>query len=467
MAPQAVLARSAPKAATRSALFPLVPLMLAALLTPATFDLGGLLMTPLRLFCLVMVPWLGFRWIRGDFGRLVVPDYAMMVFLFWMTLAMAYHHPDAVITFAGSNVALIFGGYLVGRAAIRTVADFQRMAWLMALAAIVLLPFGAAEALLNIDSPILGFYSSLPGFGSYPDSDYCCRLGLNRAQTAFIHPIHYGIFCSLSFSVFFFGLANRRGLALRVLVSGLAALSAFMSVSSGAVLVIGLQGMLILYALAFHSQPWQWKLATRAALASYLVLELATTKAAFISIAGKLAFSSQNVWLREVILEKGMTQIAKTPLLGIGANRLPGLPYWMSGSLDNFWLATAVMYGMPTMLACLTIFVWPMFRAGGGRLRKGSDLYHARVSWTFLLIGLTLSLATVYIWESVQTAIYFMVGAGMFLFYAQEPGEDGEDEEAPKGRGARRKRLPYSRAGQARPLRSRARPRYSPPRPAG
>lgn len=429
-----------PQSGARSGLFAVPIILIVAMLNPAIFELGPLLLTPLRLFCMIIVVWFGFTWIRGGFGKLLPPDYAMMVFLVWMTASMGKHHPSAVVTFAGSNVALILGGYLAGRAAIRSVADFQAMAKLMAISAIVLIPFGLMEAVGQMDSPILDFYRSLPGIRSYGDADYCCRFGLNRAQTAFTHPIHYGVFASLAFSVFFFGLTNHVSAPVRMFVAALVAISAFLSVSSGAILVIGFQGLLILYAMMFHNQPWQWKAATWGAVGGYAVLEMMTSKVAFIALAGRLAFDPGNVWLREVIYDKGVDQIAKTPLLGIGANRLPGLPWWMTGSLDNHWLALAVMYGLPTFLACFTIFVWPILTAGRQKFRKGSDLYYARMSWSFLLIGLTLSMSTVYIWESVQCAVFFMVGAGMFLYYQKEPEDTGTAQQAAEEIAPRRSR---------------------------
>lgn len=430
----------------RSALFPLAVITITAMLVPIVFYIGGLLMTPLRFLYLFTVPYLVIRWIKGDFGRLIVPDYAMMFFVTWMTLAMGIHHPKSVITFAGSNVLLILGGYLTARGAIRSTTDFLALTRFLAFVTILLLPLGAYEAVLHKASPILIFLNDLPGVSSYRDSDYCCRLNLNRAQTVFTHPIHFGLFCSMAFSLYFFGMTNHVSFAQRFIVACLIAAAAFMSVSSGAVLVIGLQAIIIMYGVMLHNQPWQWRTLTKIAVVGYAFLELMTTKIAFIAVAGKLAFDSTNVWLRETIYNVGMDQIARTPIFGFGVNRLP-LPHWMSGSLDNYWLATGVQYGLPTMVSCLVLFFWPMFRAGGKRFRKGSDLYYVRVSWTILLVGLALSLATVYVWDTVQSMIYLMLGSGMFLFYANEP-EDGEavaDSEPVVPRQKRYTRFPAGR----------------------
>lgn len=409
---------------------PLAIGMLVVMMIPAAADIAGLYMTPMRLYYMLVVPFLVIGWLTGKYGRLRLPDYLLMFFLVWMGITVWIHHPLQIVTFTGSTGITILGGYLIARATVRNTADFQAFVrFFSMLVVLFLMPLGVYEAILHADSLPLKLVDALPGIDAYHDSLYCCRLGLNRAQTVFIHPIHHGIFCSMAFSLYFFGLSNTVGLFRRTVVAMLVALAAFTSVSSGAILVVGFQGLLMLYGLMFHNKPRQWRTLMILAAILYLALELQTTKFAFFALSEKLAFDSWNVYVRGVLYDAGMDQISKTPIFGWGYNRLPALPYWMTGSTDNYWLQIAVSHGLPGFFSAFALVIYSTIFAGkNGNFRKGSDLYYARVSWVILMVGLTLSLTTVAIWAEVQSMVFFMVGLGQFLFDAREPDETAEIE---------------------------------------
>ena len=415
----------------RSDVFWLVPALVILSLLPIRFDLAGQLLNPSRALLLVMTPYLMAQWLSGRYGRLVYTDYAIAFFCVWMTLAVANFNPSRVFGFAGSNVLQVIGGYLIGRAAVRSAEDFFALTRVMVIAILALLPLAFYESVLNQDSPILNWLEQYPAISAYRDSDMCCRLGLNRAQAVLIQPIHYGIFCSLAIAPFVLGMHNRVPATTRYVVTGLLLLAVLFSVSSGALMTSVLQLGMVGYAVMFHGFKDQWKLMNRALLVGYVLLELITTKFAFFTLAEKVAFSSHNAYTRQVMVDTGIKLVGQYPLFGYGLRSWP-LPYWMrySTSIDNYWLVLAGSFGLPTFLAAFTAFLVPLFFVGGKRLTKGSDLYYIRLSWTFLMAALLLSFATVHLWDVLTSIVYMMLGAGIFLMYATEPSTKTAQQEA-------------------------------------
>lgn len=412
-------------ATERSRLFWIPVTALITSLIPLQFEIAGLLLSPLRIFLIGIVPYLIVRALSGAAGRPVFSDYAIVFFCGWMALSILVHHSvGRMLTFAGSNVLLILGGYLIGRVVIRSASDFLSLVKALFIAVLCLLPLAIWETFLLKPALIIGWVNQFDWVRGYVGSEVQIRFGLNRAQVVMTHAIHFGIFCSLSFSVFFLGMTNRLSLGKRCLGGFLIAFATACSLSSGPLGSIIFQSALIGYAILFHSVPAQWKIAQRGGLLLYVILELNTTKAAFFALAEKISYSSHNAYTRQIMISTATDLMARYPLFGWGLRSWP-LPYWMrySSSIDNYWAVLGGGFGIPTILSVLAAFIWPMIRAGGNRLRKGSDLYWVRVSWTIQMMGMIIVLATVHLWGPLTTIVYMMLGAGMFLMNATEPDE--------------------------------------------
>ncbi|MCA8882258.1 MAG: hypothetical protein KDA50_00660 [Rhodobacteraceae bacterium] len=421
-------------AGERSGMFWVAAMTVLLALVPVQFDIGNLLMTPLRLFLLAVVPVIGIKWLTGAYGRLVYSDYAMLFFSVWMSMAVtATHGFSFMITFAGSNILLLLGGYLVGRAAIRSAADFMALAKLLPLTVLLLLPLAIYETLFLKPSLILTWLAEFDSLRSYNGGGVQIRMGLNRAQVVLTHAIHFGIYCSLGMTIFFLSLTNHVSLSLRLIGTALVIFGTFCSLSSGPLLTTVFQLALIAYAVMFQKLNNQWKLLTRVSAVLYVILELNTTKIAFFTLAEKLAFSGHNAYTRQIMVKVGTDLMGKYPLFGYGLRRWP-LPYWMqySNSIDNYWLVLGGNFGIPTLASVLSAIFVPMFTLSKNPLTKGSDLYWIRVSWTILMLGTVLVLATVHLWGNLTTVIYMMLGSGMFLFYAKEPDAEAEAAETPE-----------------------------------
>ena len=410
----------------RKTLHPLAVITILSLIIPANWMIGGLFMTPSRSLFLITAPYLFICWAKGDFnGRLTV-DWLVVFYVFWMTITITKHHPDKALTFVGSNSLIILGSYLTARATIRTIEDFQALARFMALIIMCMMPLAVIESVTH--RMFIGeFFESLPGINSYKDVDYCCRLGLDRAQVVFVHPIHYGVFASLPFALYAFGLRNQISVVGRLLGCGVIGVACFLSISSGPFLSMMFQAAIVGYAMATEKLEAQWRILLIALGILYVIIEVNTSHFGLLAIAMKLSFNSHTTYIRSILFDYGIDQIWRTPFLGNGYRPFP-MPAFMTGSVDNFWLLLAVVNGMPAFSACMGAFLYSMIRAGRGKLIRGSDLYNARVAWTALLTSLVLTLATVAVWSEVLSAVFLMLGAGQFLFYATEPVSGAPEE---------------------------------------
>ena len=288
--------------------------------------------------------------------------------------------------------------------------------------------------------PLTELISAIPGVHSYSSVGYPPRLDFYRAQVVFIHPIHFGLYCSMAVGLYFYGFANRISLFQRTFMAALLVGTCFFSVSSGPLLATLFQLVLLAYGVLTRKNEKQWTHFLIVTGIIYSSIELASDRFGLYAIADRLALESSTTYVRVALWEYGTAQIMRTPIFGVGHNPWPH-PHWLSGSIDNFWLYTALIHGIPAFLLFASLFLYAMIYAGRGKFRRGSDLYNIRVGWTIVLSSLTLTLATVAIWSELLSMVLFVIGAGGFLFYATEEDESA----APQGPGHSRDETRYSR----------------------
>ncbi|SMX46477.1 O-antigen ligase family protein [Actibacterium lipolyticum] len=402
----------------------LAKLTLISLLTPAFFSVGSLVFTPSRALFIVVVPFLFINLLRGKYGRFHLVDGLIIFHVFWRSLAMAVNSPSVAVQYAGSNAIILLGGYLVARATIRTPRDFEAAIRFLGWAVLLSFPLALYETKTS-DFIIPLLIDKIPSVWSVVDVNYDPRLGLDRVQVVFSHPIHYGLFCSLSFSLVFVGLRNVTGLFKRIVWAGIIFICCFLSVSSGPVLSLGIQIVIIIWGMATRPVPNQWGMTMGVATIFYIFLEMATKGSGIYALVSKLTFASHTTRLRLTLLEYGMAQIHRTPILGVGYNRFP-LPTWMSGSLDNYWLMVAVMFGTPAFFSLFAAFLTILIGIGRRPFKADGYVATLRLGWSFTMVSLMLTLATVAVWGEMASIMCFVLGSGVWmLFYDEKDTNEG------------------------------------------
>lgn len=420
----ALAAPPAPSGLARARLPLIVWLYLLAVAVPIGFYAGPILMTTLRAFLVVVIVPLAVRLFVGSFGRLVLTDVLFTLHLAWATAALVVNNPDQVVEQTGSVGMEFLGGYLVGRAYIRTPEAFAALCRALALIVCCTLPFAFYEAMTG-RPPIIELIGALPGIVSVGVVNIDVRLGMERVQAVFAHPILYGLFCSVAFSLSFVALQDLTSPVRRYVISALVAVCGLLSLSSGALLAIALQIALITWAATFANVRGRWWLLVGLFALAYVAIALMSSRPPIRVFMSYATFSPHTAFWRGIIFEWGMKSVWAHPLFGIGLNDWVRPHFMPSSSVDNFWLLMAMRYGIPGFLLIMVGYVVALGRVMARDFEGDRALTLFRRAWAFTFLGLSFTLCTVHIWTNVYSFVFFMFGAGMWFIHAvpAAPGE--------------------------------------------
>ena len=180
----------------------------------------------------------------------------------------------------------------------------------------------------------------------------------------------------------------------------------------------------------------------------YIFLSFASNRGPVVLLIETLTFNSGTGWTRIHIWRNGIDDVMRNPIFGIGLNDWTR-PFWLTSSVDNFWLLTAMRYGIVGFSFLAAGVAWHAYKV---LTAKGLTAYERqlRVGYMIGLISLSLSLATVHIWGPPFVLFLAYIGAGVWFYTRPAPAE-GELEEAQVVSTRRSGDLPLTRAVAAPP----------------
>lgn len=410
---------------------PVVALYLFTAVVPIWFNLGPLAMSTMRLLLILLVVPLTLRMLAGAYGRLLATDILFLLFTVWTIVALAVNNPDRVVELGGSTAVEFIGGYVIARAYIRTREAFMGLCRAIGVLALGLVGFALAESVTG-HPVILEMIARLPALSTFDVVNADKRWGLFRAQTVFAHPIHFGLFCSVAFSLVLVGLKDQIPGTWRWVLTFGVSLGAFLSLSSGAYLAMVLQIGLVLWAVTFARLRQRWWLLFGLFVVLYILIDLLSNRSPIRVFMSYATFSAHTAFWRGLIFDFGMENVWANPLFGLGMNDWVRPDYMRSGSVDNFWLLVAMRYGIPGFALLALGYLLPLVRIGRRDLDADPQLWNLRRAWMFTFMGLTFTLCTVAVWSSIYSFTFFMFGAGMWLMAVEPRGvEGGESQSAP------------------------------------
>jgi O-antigen ligase len=236
------------------------------------------------------------------------------------------------------------------------------------------------------------------------------------------------------------------------MLSGFVTMMTFLSLSSAALLAAGLQIGIILWGRITGKA---WRTLAILAVVGYVAIDLASNRTPITILISHLTFSQQNSWARILIWEYGIAEVWRHPIFGIGLNE------WQRGwgvplSVDNFWLLTAMRYGIPAFILLALGIVYNILKIIGSDI--DGDRARYRLGYVIASIATIMTLCTVHIWGGASVFIMFYIGAGVWFFNEKpapvahgQPLGEGDSRIRPR-REARRTASPArpSRRAQAR-----------------
>ena len=402
-----------------------VLIYLIAVVLPVGMQVGPLMLTALRLVLMVMVIPVMLGVLTGRHGRVFATDILFTAHIAWSTVALAMNNPEMVVEQMGSVGIEFLGGYFMGRAYIRNAEHFGALCRALVVIVCCMAPFALFETLTG--RPLILEVIRAGGFRTVPFNYQDQRLGLDRVQMSFAHPIHFGLFCSVIFSLSFVAMEGMVGTARRFLVSGLIAACGFLSLSSGALLAIALQFGLIAWALIFSTTKHRWWYLVALFAVTYVVIDILSNRTPIQVFLSYATFSSHTAYWRAQIFEWGMKNVWMNPVFGLGFKDWIRPWYMYSGSMDNFWLVMAVRYGIPGFLTVTIGYVLVVYHILRRNFEGDLTLTQFRRAWVFTFLGLSFTLCTVHIWTNIYSFVFFILGAGVWLIKAA-PRHPSSDE---------------------------------------
>lgn len=426
-------------------------LFVIALAIPINLNLAGIRFTAYRLFLVLMFVPLFIGWRNGDFGKIIKADTFFFVAAIWGALTLLVAGVGNTIEAAGVFIIEFFGAYMLGRYAVRNTHDHIRILKMFLWVLVAMLPFAAIEIQTGTSVP-LAILDSV--FSVHAQATNDPRMGMERAQVIFEHPIHYGVFAASSFGFCLYTLYSGRGPLLVAFAVTVSLLSTLFSVSTGAYMMVSIQLIFVVYELATRNIQNRWTLFGIGFLIFYIILEIGTERTPFHWIVNNLSFSSGSAYNRIRIFEWGMVNIRENPIFGLGLGDWKREAF-MSNSADNFWILMTMRHGIPMFILLSTAMIM-IIRGIGLAPLQGKQANALRAGYLISMGGLLIGGTTVHYWNVLFVYLMFLVGTGVWMTEvtadSQQPEDLGETSkrrstERTRRRESPRRDVPLTRKG--------------------
>lgn len=373
--------------------------------TYTSFMLGTLRLTAYRAFLVVGLLPCALSLVGTGKQRLLPSDGLVLAFGAWAFGTFVYHHGMGEGLEAGGIFVIeSFGAYVLARVLIRDERAFLGLVAFLTLVVVCMLPFTVLESVTGMNL-----------FGQAP-SGIEPRYGFHRAMGTFDHPIIYGVFCASITGVGWYSFSRDHDLVtpfrlFRLLAT---ALAAFASVSSGAMVALWIQWILIAWDRLTRALARRWQIFGLVLLAAYIGVDLLSNRTPMKVFLTYLTFSEATAYGRLLIWEWGFhDNVLKHPIAGIGYADWVRPEWWFSGSVDNFWLVIMMRHGLPCFfflaLAVLYLLIY------GARLAAAQGVAHLYKGWAISLIGMIIAGCTVHFWNAAFVYFFFLLGAGAWF----------------------------------------------------
>lgn len=404
----------------------IVLIFMISIVVPVRFYIGSVLMMPFRVVLLIsLIPcFIGF--FSGRAGRIVVSDVFIILFWIWASIAIISVHGFSQIEGLGMHFLETVVPYLVARVYVRNADQFEAVARVLLRIIVILVPFAIYESITGVPIiiTVLGEFTLVPANIAMDK-----RMGLDRAQVTFEHPILFGMFAASGIALSLYALNYRRPIKKNIRYVFFIMPAVICSASTGAFLSSVVQLISTYWDRQKTVKHNRWKIFFAVILLAYFVVDAISNRSPFQVFVSYLTFNPGSSGWRLLIWEYGSAEVWRHPLFGIGFNDWIR-PAWMhSASVDNFWLLNAMRYGLPgLLLLCTAIFAIVSMLSRLKQLSRRLNRY--RSGYLICISSLMVGMCTVHIWSAAYVWFMFLLGSAHWLANAPQI-EDGGPVAAP------------------------------------
>ncbi len=390
-------------------------LFFVALFIPGSVDVGVRL-DVYRAYLIVMAVPILLQLRNDPTFRINAVDILVFFSVSWRGVALVANHGTSELVNAGTFFLELFVGYLLGRAFIRSAADYRYFFTCFLGALVVVLPLALVELTMHrrLLRSIAGVLLTQPP-ESYGDQ---IRFGLMRVQLSFEHGLLFGTFCAIGFANVFYIWSHRfpRNLA----YSGFVAFMTALGLSSSSMLNVALQGCLIVYERVLRPVGSKWLILIVSLPLLWFLFQMIAGQNFVDFVADHLVINPYVGEGRKEIFYWGMREAIAHPVFGIGKNDWVR-PFWReSTTADNFWVASAFRYGFPHALSLMLAFVIQIVRVS---LQGGLDAFEGacRRGFCIALASLGVALFNHNLWGAVNVFVMLYLASGAWVYDRAQP----------------------------------------------
>jgi hypothetical protein len=386
-----------------------IALFFVALVIPGSFQLG-VRMTTYRLFLILMAVPTTIRFLQDPGLRVTAVDVFVFLAVLWQSLAIVVNNGTDQIFFAGSIFVELFFAYLLGRAFVRSAADYRYFFQCFLGALAFMLPFALLEAATHVRvlRRIAGAVLTQPEEVELRGA--MIRFGLLRAQAAFDHPILFGLFCATAFINVYYVFR----LPMSLVYAAFTGFVTFLSISSSSLLALAIQIGLAVYEKIFRRFPAKWVVLGVGSLVGWFAFEWIFGVTVIEYLITELVFNQAGAETRIDQIVYGLKEIERSPFFGIGLNEV-ALPFWRGNVIDNYWLLVAIRSGVPALLFLAIAFALHFLRAARVRDLTPQET-RIRLGYLIAFFTLVLVVGSVTIWGIALVFVYLYFGIGTWIY---------------------------------------------------
>lgn len=383
-----------------------------SLIVPIVINVGTFRLSAYRIVLILALVPVFTSMLTGKAGKLRSFDAFFVLFVIWAIIAtLAAKGMSGGLESSGMFAIETIGSYFLARTFIRDQETFYVFSKAFCTIIFLMLPLAALEAILH-KSFLLDALGKFFDVTAVQDKEY--RLGLRRAQVVFEHPILYGVFCAMAFAPAYYCLARTRTTAKSIWRGTLVFLATFFSVSSGALVAILSQIIMMGWDMVTRRISGRWKIFALCIIAGYFLVDALSNRTPYEVFVTRFTFDVDASYNRVLIWEYGKIQVSMTPILGIGPDGDWYRAWWMSPSMDNFWMVIAVSFGLPGLglLALTLVLIAKNVMAADLRTDSLNDI---RKGALISLGGVSVAVFSVHLWNATYVLFIFLWASIVWL----------------------------------------------------